>query len=73
MRKTILTSLVTALVAVSTVQAATATERHHARTSNRSAMSEQLRNANAYAGPAYVQPDASSMAEGAMASGVAGH
>lgn len=73
MRKIILTSLVTALVAVSTAQAATATERHHARTSNRPVISEQVRNSNAYAAPAYVQPDASSMADGAMASGIAGH
>jgi hypothetical protein len=73
MRKIILTSVVTALVAAaSTVQMATAAERHHGSTSNRPAMSEQVRNSNAYAEPTYVRPDVSSLAEGAMASGIAG-
>jgi hypothetical protein len=73
MRKIILTNLVTVLVAVSTVQMATATERHHGRISNRSVMSEQVRNSNAYAEPTYVPPYASNLAEGAMTSGIAGH
>ena len=73
MRKIVLTSLVTALVAASTVQMATATERHHGRTSSRPVMSEQVRNSNAYAEPTYVRPDASSLSDGAMASGIAGH
>ena len=73
MRKIILTILATSLIAASTVQMAAATERHHGRISNRSVMSEQVRNSNAYAEPTYMQPDASSLAEGAMASGIAGH
>jgi hypothetical protein len=72
MRKIILTVLATSLIAASTVQMAAATERHHGRISNRSVMSEQVQNSNAYAEPTYVQPDASGLAEGAMTSGIAG-
>lgn len=75
MRKIILTTLLTSLVAASTIQMAAAAERHHARSSNQPVVSEQVRNSNAYAEPAYtaVQPHRSSLTEGAMTSGVAGH
>lgn len=75
MRKIILTSLVAALVGASTVQMAAATERHQVRTSNRSAMTEQLRNSNAYAEPANIAEPAGrpGLSEGAMSSGIAGH
>ena len=75
MRNIILTILATSLIAASTVQTATAAERHHVKTSNRPAVSEQVRNSNAYAEPAYitVQPNRSNLTEGAMTSGIAGH
>lgn len=75
MRKIILSSLVTALVAASSVQTAAATERHQGKTSNRPAMTEQLRNSNAYAEPANIAQQAGrpGLTEGAMSSGIAGH
>ena len=46
MRKTLLTVLTAALIAVSTSQIAAAAERHHARTAGRVVAGEQFRNAN---------------------------
>ncbi len=75
MRKTILTALAASLIAASTAQAAVASEHHHGRTKSRVVATEQLRNSNAYAAPGDigVQSDWSSYANGAMASGIAGH
>jgi hypothetical protein len=73
MRK--LTILVVPLIAALTAQAATASERHHARTKDRAVLSEQIRNSNAYAAPDdfAVRSYLRSEDEGAMASGSAGH
>ena len=74
MRK--LTILVVPLIAALTAQAATASERHHARTKDRAVVSEQIRNSNAYyAAPGYTADRSFLRSEddGAMASGVAGH
>jgi hypothetical protein len=46
MRKTVLTILGSALIAISTVQWAAATERHHAHKVDRAAATQQYRNAN---------------------------
>ena len=73
MRK--LTIIVVPLIAALTAQAATASERHHARTKDRAVVSEQIRNSNAYAAPddfaarSYLRSED----EGAMTSGLAGH
>jgi hypothetical protein len=76
MRK--LTILVVLLIAALTAQAATAAERHHARTKDRDVISERIRNGNAYdryiapgysAGPSRLQE----LDNGEMASGPAGH
>jgi hypothetical protein len=58
MRNTILTIAGSALIALSTVQLATAST-HQGRTHHRTHVSAQLRNTNAYAAPVYVavQPD----------------
>jgi hypothetical protein len=58
MRKTILSILGASVLAVATMQAAAASERHHIRMTNRVA-TEQFRQSNANAAPAYfaVQPD----------------
>jgi hypothetical protein len=74
MRKKILTVFFVPLLAALTVQAAAATERHHARTKARVVASERLRNSNAYfAAPgAYPTPSYwSNRDEGAMSG--AGH
>jgi hypothetical protein len=73
MRK--LTIIVVPLIAALTAQAATASERHHARTKDRAVVSEQIRNSNAYAAPRdFAVPSYwSNEANGAMASGIAGH
>jgi hypothetical protein len=59
MRKTILSVLGASVVAVLAAQTAVASETHHARKTDRATASEQFRNSNAYAAPAYVavQPD----------------
>jgi hypothetical protein len=59
MRKTILSVLGASAVAVLTAQTAVASEHHHARKTDRATASEQFRNSNAYAAPAYiaVEPD----------------
>jgi hypothetical protein len=46
MKKAILTAISTALVVASTMQIASAAERHHARHASRATVSEQFRNAN---------------------------
>jgi hypothetical protein len=52
MRKKILTVFAVPLMAALTLQAAAASERHHARTKARTVASERLRNSNAlYAAP----------------------
>ena len=58
MQKTILTIAGSALIALSTVQLAAASE-HQGRTHHRSTASAQFRHSNAYAAPAYVavQPE----------------
>jgi hypothetical protein len=75
MRKKILTVLFVPLIAALAAQTAAASERHHTRTKDRAAACEQLRNSNAYAasGGIAVQSNWSDYANGAMASGIAGH
>jgi hypothetical protein len=75
MQKKFVTALFIPLVGALTMQTAAASEHHHARAKNRAAISEQLRNSNAYAAPAdmAVQSDLSNYSEGAMTSGIAGH
>jgi len=75
MQKKLLTVLFIPLVAAITAQAAAASEHHHTRAKNRALISEQLRNSNAYAVPAGMaaQTDLPDYANGAMASGLAGH
>jgi hypothetical protein len=71
MQKTFLTVLIAAL----TAQAAAASEHHSTRTKGHAVAIEQLRNSNAYAasGGIAVQSNWSDYANGAMASGIAGH
>jgi hypothetical protein len=59
MREIILSVLGASVIAALTAQAAVASERHHTRKIDRAPASEQLRNSNAYAAPAYVavQPE----------------
>jgi len=75
MQRKILTILFIPLVAAITAQAAAASEHHTTRAKNRAVMSEQVRNSNAYAGPVGIatQTDLTDYANGAMASGIAGH
>ena len=75
MQRKFLTILFIPLVAAITVQAAAASEHHHMRAKNRGVISEQVRNSNAYAVPAGMaaQTDLPDYANGAMASGLAGH
>jgi hypothetical protein len=75
MRKTILTVVSASVIAALTAQTAAAASEHHHRTKNRAATIEQLRNSNAYAAPRDIAVPSywSSLDEGAMASGMAGH
>jgi hypothetical protein len=75
MRKNILTALFIPLITALTVQATAASEYRHTRTKDRAVASEQLRNSNAYAAPGeFAVPSyLSNEANGAMASGIAGH
>ena len=75
MQKTFLRVLGATLIAALTAQAASASERHHTRTKGHTVASEQWRNSNAYAAPGDIaaQSHWSSLDEGAMASGMAGH
>jgi hypothetical protein len=54
MRKTILTLLGASVIAALTAQTAVAAEHHHARKTDRAPASEQFRNSNAFAEPAFV-------------------
>jgi hypothetical protein len=58
MQKKVLAVLAVPLIAAFTAQAAAASEHHHARTKNRAAAWEQMRNSNAYVPPgnAYAAP-----------------
>jgi len=56
MRKTILTIAGSALIALSTMQLAAASE-HHGRTHHRATVGNQFRDTNAYVAPAAVQPE----------------
>ena len=75
MRKTIITVLAASLIAALTAQTAVASEHHRARAKGRAVATEQLRNSNAYAAPHDIAVPSywSSLDEGAMASGMAGH
>jgi hypothetical protein len=75
MRKKILIALLIPLIAALTAQATAASEYRHTRTKDRAVASEHVRNSNAYAAPddITVQSGWSSYANGAMASGIAGH
>ena len=74
MRNIILTVLGASVIAALTAQTAVAAESHHARKTDRATVTEQFRNSNAYAAPAYVavQPDWSRYSGGGM-SAPAGH
>jgi hypothetical protein len=74
MQKTILTIAGSALIALSTVQLAAASE-HQTRTHHRSTASAQFRHSNAYAAPAYVavQPAGSGYNYSGGYSAPAGH
>jgi hypothetical protein len=74
-QKNLLTILFISLVAALTAQSAAASEHHHAQAKNRQVMSEAFRNSNAFAAPADIasQSRLSAYADGAMASGIAGH
>jgi hypothetical protein len=73
MRKTIFTILTASVIAALTAQAAVASEHHCARAKSRAVATEQLR--NAYAAPRDIAMPSygSSLDEGAMTSGMAGH
>lgn len=75
MRRKILAELFIPLIAALVTQAAVASEYRHTRAEDHAVASEQVRNSNAYAPPRDigVQSDLSSEANGAMASGIAGH
>jgi hypothetical protein len=75
MRKKILIMLVVPLIAALTAQAAAASEHRHTPAKDHAAAWEQLRNSNAYAAPSVIAVPSywSNEANGAMASGIAGH
>jgi hypothetical protein len=75
MRKTILSLLAVPLIATVTAQASAASGRHHTPTKDRAVASEQFRNSNAYVAPddIAVPSYGTNEANGAMASGIAGH
>jgi hypothetical protein len=75
MRKTIFTILTASAIAALTAQAAVASEHHRVRAKSRAVAIEQLRNSNAYAAPRDIAIPSygSSLDEGAMTSGMAGH
>jgi outer membrane biogenesis lipoprotein LolB len=74
MRKMILSVLGASAVALLTAQTAIASERHHARKTDRATATEQFRNSNAYAAPANiaVQEDWSRYSSGGGMSAPAG-
>jgi hypothetical protein len=75
MRKKVLSLLVVPLIAALTAQAAAASEHHHTQSKDRAAAWEKLRNSNAYAAPGDIAVPSylTNEANGAMASGIAGH
>ena len=76
MRMKIIAALSFSLIAALAAQAAAASERHHARTNAGEVASERLRNRNAYyaaPGDTPARSYWSSVDEGAMSSGPAGH
>ena len=76
MRKTILTVVSASVIAALTAQtAAAASEHHRTRMHGNAVAAQQFRNSNAYATPSETAAQSywSSIDEGAMASGMAGH
>jgi hypothetical protein len=75
MQKKFITVLFIPLVAALAAQAAAASEHHHTRAHDRTVLSEQVRNSNAYAAPGdfAVQSSRPDYDEGAMSSGLVGH
>ena len=76
MRKTILTVVSASVIAALTAQAAAAASEHHrTQTNGHAVATQQFRNSNAYAAPSETAAQSywSSLDEGAMASGMAGH
>jgi hypothetical protein len=76
MRKTILTVVSASVIAALTAQtAAAASEHHRTRMHGHAVATQQFRNSNAYAAPSETAAQSywSSLDEGAMASGMAGH
>ena len=74
MRKTALSILAASLIVGSTVQIATAAERHaHKSDRARISASQQFRNANAFLPPPAVVQSLPDYSEGYMTSGPAGH
>jgi len=75
MRKQILIMLVVPLIAALTAQAAAASDHRHTPAKDRAAAWEQLRNSDASAAPSVIALPShwSNEANGAMASGIAGH
>jgi hypothetical protein len=73
MRTTILIALIVPLIAGLTVQSAGASELRHARRNASGLANEQYRNANAYAGYFAERSYVSTLTEGALTSGIAGH
>jgi hypothetical protein len=75
MHPKIITVLAVPMLAAIAAQAAAASDHRHTRMKERAMVCEQLRKSNAYATPGDIvaQPDWSNYANGAMASGIAGH
>jgi hypothetical protein len=75
MQKKFLTVIFMPLAAALAAHAAAASEHHQTRANDRTALSAQVRNSNAYAAPGdfAVQSTRPDYDEGAMTSGLAGH
>ena len=75
MRKTILTVVSASVIALTAQTAAAASEHHRTRMHGHAVATQQFRNSNAYAAPSETAAQSywSSLDEGAMASGMAGH
>ncbi len=73
MRLNMITVLAVPMLIAIATQAAAASEHRHTRMKERAVACEQFRNSNAYATPSVAQPSWSNYANGAMASGIAGH
>ena len=72
MQKKLLTVMFIPPVAAFATQAAAGSEHRHVRANDRAALSEQVRNSNAYAAPSDFA-GRRDYDEGAMTSGIAGH